>query len=175
MKTVVLGPPPPQLAELIAHRRAIGADLYDEVWEGDYHMAPAPNAAHGDVDDQLAALLRPLAKATGYFSTDTVNVGESTNYRVPDRSIHRTRPRGVWVPTAAVAVEVVSPEDETWDKLPFYAARGVDEVVIVDPRSRQVTWLGLSGGQYGPIERSMLGITSDELTAQIDWPPFDDA
>ena len=39
----------------------------------------------------------------------------------------------MWLPTAALVVEVVSPGDETYDKLQFYACHNVDEVLIVDP------------------------------------------
>jgi Uma2 family endonuclease len=171
MKTVVLGPPPMELAELIAHRRASGADLYDEVWEGEYHMAPAPSGAHADLDDQLATLLRPLAKRVRLFSSGPVNLGGPTNYRVPDRVVHRERPDGVWFSTAVVVVEIVSPDDETCEKLSFYAACGVEEALIVDPHDRSVAWLGLSEGSYHPIGRSLLGITAGELAAQIEWPP----
>ena len=41
MKTVVLGDPPPVLASLIAERKRLGLDTHDEVWQGEYHMAPA--------------------------------------------------------------------------------------------------------------------------------------
>jgi hypothetical protein len=174
MRTVVLGPPPVELEALFAHRRAIGADRYDEVWDGEYHMAPAPNAAHGDTNDQLCLLLYPAVKRLGLFSTDAVNVGDQGDYRVPDRAVHRHRPRGVWLPTVAIAIEIASPHDESWEKLAFYAAHHVDEVLIVDQQMRQVTWLGLSDDGYVPIERSMLGISAAELTGQIDWPPVDE-
>jgi Uma2 family endonuclease len=57
-------------------------------------------------------------------------------------------------PTAALVVEIVSPGDETWEKLPFYAAHHVDEVLIVDPQERSVSWLALERGKYRPIDRS---------------------
>lgn len=174
MKTVVLGPPPPKLAELIADRRASGADLYDEVWEGEYHMPPAPNFAHGTLDQRVAVLLEPIAQRAGLFVSGAFNLGGPDDYRVPDRGVHRTHWTGAWVPTAAIVVEIVSPDDETWAKLPFYATHGVDELLIVDPRSRTATWLGLQGDTYQPIERSLLGMTPDELAAQIDWPPLDE-
>jgi hypothetical protein len=45
--------------------------------------------------------------------------------------------------------------DETWEKLGFDAAHGVDEVLIVDPQERRVHWLALRpGGGYHPIEAS---------------------
>jgi hypothetical protein len=174
MRTVVLGPPPVELEALIAHRRAIGADRYDEVWEGEYHMAPAPNAAHGDVDEQLPRLLHPYVQRTGLHATGSVNVGEQNDFRVPDRAVHRQRAHGVWLPTVAIAIEIASPHDESWEKLAFYAAHDVDEVLIVDPQVRQVTWLGRSGDGYVAIERSMLGISAADLAGQIDWPPVDE-
>ncbi len=45
-----------------------------------------------------------------------------------------------------MVVEIPSPGDETWHKLPFYAAHDVDEVLIVDPAEQTVTWLGLREG-----------------------------
>lgn len=70
------------------------------------------------------------------------NLGESEHdYRVPDGGLHRGRPSGVWLPTAALVVEIVSPGDESWEKLPFYARHWVDEILIVEPHERAVHWL----------------------------------
>jgi hypothetical protein len=58
-----------------------------------------------------------------------------------------------------------------WEKLPFYAAHHVDELLIVDPEKRSVSWLGLSGGEYQPIERStLIALGPSELAERIDWP-----
>lgn len=71
-------------------------------------------------------------------------------------------------------IEVVSPEDETQEKLPFYAAHSVDEVLIVDPQARSVSWLGLKDGRYEEIERSgLIDLGVSDLTEQIDWPAVD--
>jgi hypothetical protein len=44
-------------------------------------------------------------------------------------------------------------------------------VLIVDPGERAIHWLGLAGGEYGPIERSgLIDLGRDELTERIDWP-----
>jgi hypothetical protein len=69
-------------------------------------------------------------------------------------------------------VEIVSPGDETWQKLPFYAAHEVDEVLILDPEKHAVHWLGLSSdGEYRPIGRSVLiALSPKELAERIDWP-----
>jgi hypothetical protein len=71
-------------------------------------------------------------------------------------------------------VEIVSPGDETWEKLEFYAAHDVDELLIVDPEKRKVDWLGLKDGSYEEIEHSaVIDLGPSELASQIDWPPTD--
>jgi Uma2 family endonuclease len=91
---------------------------------------------------------------------------------VPDGGLHRSRYWGTWEHTAPLVVEIVSPSDETWQKLPHYAAHEVDEVLILDPEEHAVHWLGLTdGGEYRPIERSnVIDLGRDELAEQIDWP-----
>lgn len=128
MRTVVVGEPPPPLAEWLERRRALGQDLFDEVWGGDYHVAPAPHRRHGDVDDQLAALLRPVARERGLWPSGPVNIGAPQDYRVPDRAYFRDRQPAAFQPTAAVVVEIRSPADETDAKMGFYAAREVEGV-----------------------------------------------
>lgn len=100
------------------------------------------------------------------------NPGESEHdFRVPDGGIHRPGPDRLWYPTAALVVEIVSPEDETWQKLPFYAAHGVDEVLIVDPEERSIHWLALAGNEYREVERSgLVELGATEPAARIDWP-----
>jgi Uma2 family endonuclease len=80
----------------------------------------------------------------------------------------------VWQQTAALVAEIVSPGDESWQKLPFYAAHRVDEVLIVDPQERSVSWLALEGGEYRSIERSgLVDLGTQGLAEQLDWPPID--
>src|SRR5262245_11646628 len=129
MKTVVLGPRPAELQSLIDRRHALGIDLFDEVWEGSYHMAPAPSAEHAYLDNVLAVLLHPYAEAVGLVGTGPFNLGGPDDYRVPDRGYHRTQPRGTWVPSVALVVEILSPDDETYEKFDFYASHGVDEII----------------------------------------------
>jgi hypothetical protein len=71
------------------------------------------------------------------------------------RGLYGGRPTGMWQPTAALVIEIVSPGDESWEKLPFYAAHDVEEVLIVDPQERSVTWLALEDGKYRPVEHSL--------------------
>ena len=100
------------------------------------------------------------------------NLGEPGDFRVPDGGLFRPRPDEVYVPTAALVVEIVLPDDKTWEKLGFYAAHRVEELLIVDPQERRVHLLALQpNGEYGPIERSVLiALGPAELAEQIDWP-----
>ena len=171
MKLVVVGEPPVEITSFLARRRALGQDRNDEVWEGDYHVVPAPHSWHGQVDSELAAALRPAAKAAGLVITSQFNLGTPDDYRVPDGGYHRSRPSGVWIPTAAIVVEVVSPDDETWMKFGFYAGHGVEEICIADPRRREVRWFVLAGDAYEETGASpLLGVTTADLIAGIDWP-----
>ncbi len=172
MATVVLDPYAYELDALKERRRISGLDRLDEVWDGVLHMVPAPTDGHGDIESQLHAILRPLARQAGLRMIGQSNLGESTHdYRVPDSALHRPGTAGTWHPTAALVIEIVSPGDESWDKLPFYAAHEVDEVLIVELEERTVHWLGLSGGEYRALERSVLiDLGPTGLATQIDWP-----
>jgi len=125
----------------------------------------------------LKSLLREPALAAGLIVTDEFNLGEGEHdFRVPDGGLHRPDAAGTWLATAALVVEIVSPGDESWEKLPFYAAHCVDEALIVDPQKRSVDWLGLDehGGGYRPIEHSSLvDLGPHDLGESIDWPASD--
>ncbi len=174
MTTVVLGERPTELQQLIERRRKLGQDGHDEIWEGVYHISPEARATHGDVDDQLADLLRPLARAVGLTPTSPFNLGDANNLRVPDRGYHRNRPSAVYVPTAAIVVEIISPDDESYQKFGFYAAHGVDELIYADPQQRSVRIWRLREGEYAETGASaLLGVTAEQLIADIDWPAVD--
>ena len=175
MPTLVRDPQPVEFEQLLERRRALGQDLLDEVWEGVYHMNPAPAARHAEVAHQLAVLLDEPARTAGLVPTMSIfNLGAPGDYRVPDGGLHRARPGGaeVYLATAALVVEIVSPDDKTWEKLDFYAAHQVDELLIVDPHERQVHLLGLQPDRsYRPVECSkLIALGPAELAEQIDWP-----
>lgn len=121
---------------------------------------------------RLLALLRAPATDAGLEITSQFNLGESEHdFRVPDGGLHRPGAGGMWHPSAALVIEIVSPGDESWQKLPFYAKHNVDEVLIVDPAERTVTWLVLREGEYRPIHSSgLIELGTTELAKQIDWP-----
>jgi Uma2 family endonuclease len=173
MPTLVLDPPPRALEVLQENRRRAGLDRFDEIWEGVLHMVPAPLGEHADISQQLAVELNRPARDAGLWPTmSEFNLGDSeADFRVPDGGIHHERPRGVWHPTAALIVEIVSPGDESWKKLPFYAAHAVDEVLIVDPSDHAIHWLALAGNEYREVRRSgLIDLGPSELAERIDWP-----
>lgn len=119
VRPVVLGERPPELEAFLQRRRALGQDRHDEVWEGVYHVAPHAHTHHGIVDAQLSAALLPWARSRGLHTSTAFNLGEPHDFRVPDGAVHRVLPHGAYAETAAVVVEVVSPDDQTNDKLAF--------------------------------------------------------
>jgi Uma2 family endonuclease len=170
---VILDPSSAGLDEVLERRRRSGLDRLDEVWDGVLHMIPAPGFEHAQIAQQLAVLLDGPARAAGLVpAMHEFNLGESEHdFRVPDGGLHRPGAAGVWLSTAALVVEIVSPGDETWEKLPFYASHQVDELLIVDPGERAVHWLSLANGQYRSIQRSSLvDLGATELAERIDWP-----
>ncbi len=172
MRALVLDSYTAGLDDLLERRRRSGLDRLDEVWAGVLHMIPAPSLAHARIAQQLAELMGPLAREAGLESTmHEFNLGASEqDFRVPDGALHRPGAAGIWLPTAALVVEVVSRGDETWEKLPFYATHGVDEVLIVDPQERKAYWLELADGQYRDVPHSrLIDLGQQELVEQIDW------
>ena len=171
--TLVFDPQPAEIKELLARRRELGIDRWDEVWEGVLHMIPPPSHKHQLLASRLHRHLGPLADEAGLELTAEVGIGsDEHNYRAPDLALHRTADvEPQWHHTAALVVEIVTPNDKTWDKLDFYAAHQVDELLIVDPEQRSIHWFGLTEREYGPVERSgLIELSPDELSALIDWP-----
>lgn len=171
MTTVVLGQRPPELEDFLRRRRELGQDGFDEIWEGVYHVAPMAHPWHGYLDNVLAELLGPLARRAGLVGTGPFNLGVPDDFRVPDRGYHRSLPSTTYVPTAVIVVEVVSPDDETWAKFGFYAARGVEEICTADPRAAELRWFTRDGDEWVESGVSaLLGVTAADLAARIDWP-----
>ncbi len=171
MQTVVLGPRPAEIDALIELRKRRGIDRYDEVWERSYHMAPAAHPAHGYIDRQLAIVLDPYAKRAALLGTGPFNLGEVENYRIPDGGYHRTLPTTVWVPTVAIVVEIVLPDDETYATFGFYFEHGVAELIIADPAEHSVTLWDRGPGEFVQTDTSkLLGVEAGAISRLIIWP-----
>jgi Uma2 family endonuclease len=170
MRTLFVDPPQ-EVEDLIAQRKALGQDLYDEVWEGEYHVAAAPTDGHADVQVQLIRILGPLADRAGLLVRGPSNIGGPDDFRVPDIAFFRGDKGVTWHMSAAVVVEVVSPGDESRRKFRHYFRIDVEEFLIVDPKPRSVEWYTRGADGFVPADGSaILGLTSAELDAALDWP-----
>jgi Putative restriction endonuclease len=170
MKTVVLGDPPQLLASLVADRIRLGLDRHDEVWQGDYHMAPAPSYRHARIGARLASLFQPPAEVAGLEVSLEFNLGDRLNFRVPDLGVHRGEPEGTWLATAAIVVEVRSLDDETYEKFEFYFDHGVEEILVCDLATSTVQWFSRGDASFVKTDASIiLGLTSTDVLAGIEW------
>lgn len=171
MTTVFVGERPREVDSWLARRRELGQDRHDEVWEGSYHVIPGPSFRPAVVDAALVALLSPRAERAGLVVTTAFNLGDPDDYRVPDGGLHRPGSAGMFLSTAAMVVEVVSPGDESYAKPAFYARHGMDEVLVADPAPRTVRLWQLRADGYEESGRSdLLGVTGDDLAAELPWP-----
>ena len=132
------------LAEQVRQQRAeTGADRWDEVWEGTYVMAPMPNVEHQQIIGFLTGVLCNvvLLKKEGNVLPGT-NVSDRQyewvqNYRCPDVAVYLNSNLAVqhenhWFGGPDLAVEIVSPDDRSYEKLPFYESIGTREVLLID-------------------------------------------
>lgn len=134
----------PRLSQrLIAERRARGIDRFDEVWEGVYVMAPAPNSEHQEIELRLARVLLEVVEDTGLGSVrTTINLATDpaeweSDYRIPDITVFLNGSPAVchdtfWTGPPDFVVEIVSPWDKTRDKFDFYEKIGTRELLVVD-------------------------------------------
>jgi len=166
---------------LRAERAESGSDRYDEVWEGTYMMAPMPNIEHQDLVNRLATIFQEII---GWPELGIVlpgcNVSDrkedwQENYRVPDVAVVLSEGGAQnldthWCGGPDFVVEVVSRDDKTREKLPFYAAVGVRELLVVDRApwrlelyrlvDRQLTLAGTSELPHGePLKSEILPFT----------------
>jgi Uma2 family endonuclease len=139
---------------LLDERRRLGLDVFDEVWEGVLHMVPPPSGEHQRLELELGAVLLAAAKRRGLVaSNETGLFASDDDYRVPDIVVSQPANcshRGV-DDTAVLVVELRSPHDETDEKLPWYAARRVTEVLVVDPSTRRFELYRNHGGRAAAV------------------------
>jgi Uma2 family endonuclease len=147
MRAVVLDMP----AHWLEERRRHGLDRRDEIWDGVLHMVPPPAPPHQIFAGDLEPVLKPHAKTRGLLvirETGVYGGVDDKNFRVPDlvvvNAAHLSK-RGV-ERKAEIAIEILSPDDESRDKLPFYRECGVTEVWLLDPVSRAFDLRSLADG-----------------------------
>lgn len=139
---------------MLEERRRKGLDGSDEMWEGVLHMVPPPGGPHQGLGTELHVVLYPLARRRGLvvrYETGLFRPGVDDDYRVPDllvASREHLTDRGVDGP-AELVVEILSPNDESYAKLAWYADLGVTEMLLVDPVSMAVELY--RGTPAGPV------------------------
>ncbi len=147
---------PVAIPELLRFRERTGADRFDEMWQGVLHMTPSPSFQH-----QLQAsrifnfLIEAWCPRSGGSAVMQVNVSTperwDQDYRIPDVSVmgpDRLPPGEVMFVQPHVVFEIRSPGDETYEKLPFYAAVGVEAVVVVERDTKATQVFAPSGGDF---------------------------
>ena len=128
---------------LIRRRRRMGADRFDEVWEGTYVMVPSADNQHQGISVSLSAILWLTIDEAGLgrpFASVNISDRETEwrkNYRVPDLAVFLNGTAAIehekfWFGGPDFAVEIVSRNDRTDEKIPFYERVGTRELRIVD-------------------------------------------
>jgi hypothetical protein len=162
-----------EIDALIERRRALGQDGSDEVWEGTYHMAPHASLGHSHLSVQISVHLYPLVHKQGLHLAAEFNLGEGPDsFRVPDFGVLGEVSNEVYASTAVMVGEILSPDDETYAKFPYYASHQVSEIVVIDPAEHAVKAFQLtSGGKYREVERiTSCNLSCLRLAFLIDWP-----
>lgn len=168
-----------QLSEReIVERRRTGLDRWDEMWEGVLHMPPAPNYEHQRLVDALIESVGPLLRTTGRGTLRSgINVfreAGTEDYRIPDLTfVARGRESiiavdGIRGGAPDAVIEIRSPDDETYEKLPFFAALGVPEVIVIDRDSKRPEIYRLAGPQYVLLQVDRDGwLASDRMDVRL--------
>lgn len=120
--------------ELLAHRRLVGIHRLDERWDGEWHLVNAPKYWHGQLQARLVYELMTRGEPLGLIVTvGTAVFGGPRNWRTPDVVV--ARPGSTYgddegLARAELVIEIRSPGDESYEKLPFYGER-CREVMIL--------------------------------------------
>jgi Uma2 family endonuclease len=166
-------------AELVLEqRRRLDIDRQDERWEGEWHFVNPPKLWHPRVNSDMFLVLTPRARERGLvaYCEGTGVFADAEDWRVPDQLYARPDHQiEEGLTGAELVVEIRSPDDESYAKLPFYAGRGITEALIVH-RDRRFELFRLDdAGAYQPVENGRcvtLGVTFATVAGpklRIDW------
>jgi len=184
MKAVILDMPQDWLDE----RHRLDLDRQDEMWEGVLHMVPPAFSDHNELGADLMTVFGRLAARKGWrrFIEPGVfdpAIAAMTSYRVPDlgfaRPEHVTR-RGI-EGRASLAVEILSPSDESYEKLSYYRRVGVEELLYIDPITRVFEirrpdgdgWVVAAADEDGWVELASLGVWLRTVGRRLDVRTLD--
>jgi Uma2 family endonuclease len=120
---------------MLAERQRLGLDRFDEMWKGVLHMVPPPKGRHQLLEGELIKhLSEPAARAGCRIAPEIGVFAAADDYRVPDVAVFADTAlaeRGV-DGAPLVVIEIRSPNDESYEKVPWYLARGAGCVVVID-------------------------------------------
>jgi Uma2 family endonuclease len=128
---------------ILEKRRARGNRTREEVWDGVTYIMPDPNNEHqnlamffGTVFNLMFGLGQPNQVQGSPNLSDRIDDWEH-NYRNPDMAYFsadcQAEDHGsFWYGGPDFLLEIISPDDMSRDKLPFYASIGTREVLILD-------------------------------------------
>ena len=143
-------------AELVLEqRRRLDIDRQDERWDGEWHFVNPPKLWHSRLNTDMAFVLTPLARAAGLgvYCESAGIFADAEDWRVPDQVYARPDQEVEEGLTGAeMVVEVRSQDDESYAKLPFYAARGITEALLVHRDRRFELYRLDQAGAYKPVE-----------------------
>jgi Uma2 family endonuclease len=129
--------------KLRAERKNRGIDQHDEVWDGVYVMSPDADDEHQELVSgfdflmELVIARRGLGRVRPGVNVSDRDEGWTENFRVPDVVVFLQDTAAInrgtyWRGGPDFALEVISPNDRTREKLPFYAKVGVRELLVID-------------------------------------------
>jgi Uma2 family endonuclease len=155
------------LNRMIEERRRKGIDLYDEVWDGVYIMAPMADNYHQTFLDDIGDILTEVVKRPGLGKKcQGANVsdrrkGWESNFRVPDLVVVLHDSKAIDCGTHFFGgpdflIEIESPGDETEEKVPFYSKIGVRELLIIHRDKRTLRLLRHDGQDLIEVKPSPL-------------------
>ena len=157
---------------IIARRRRLGHDKFDEVWNGVYVMAPLANIEHQDCVAGLDYLLGSVVRQSGLgmvlpgTNVSDRRVGWAKNFRCPDVAVFLKNTQAVncdthWFGGPDLAVEVTSPGEKITKKLRFYAMVGTRELLILNRSPWKLSLYRLTDGE--------LRLESESSVADGNW------
>jgi Uma2 family endonuclease len=173
---------------LIEERRARGADRFDEVWEGVYIMAPAPNDEHQDIAGGFTEVFRALVDRRNRGKTRPgINLASDPgdwehDYRVPDVAVFLDGSPAVchgtfWSGPPDFLVEIASRWDKTREKMAFYSKLGTRELLIVERDPWRLELYRLQDGNLALAAEASIGdsyaIESNVLPLRFKLAPGD--
>jgi Uma2 family endonuclease len=146
---------------LRAERAESGADRWDEVWDGVYVMSPLPNNEHQVIVSKFTGIFEIVIGMPGLGTVfPGANVSDrddwTHNYRCPDVAVFLRDGAAIdrdtfWLGGPDFAVEVVSPEERARDKISFYEAVNVRELLVVDRDPWALELFRLQEGRLAPV------------------------